>query len=61
MCPLALAGRHGSGQEAKVKDRVGGVVLATEDLVHAEEGCGFRGPASTPGEGADAGMGSIEA
>lgn len=51
MCPLALAGRHGSGQEAKVKDRVWGVGVGHRDLVHAEEGCGFRGPASTPGEG----------
>ena len=44
-----------------MEDRVWAWCWPTEDLVHAEEGFGFRGPASTPGEGVDAGMVGDEA
>lgn len=36
------------------------VLAHRRDLMHAEEGFGFRGPASTPGEGVDARMGGDE-
>lgn len=60
MSPLALAGRHGSGQAAKVEDRVW-VWCWPQISCMQKRGVALWGPASTPGEGADAGMGGNEA